>query len=555
MLNEIPPSTLYRKLSYLIIDDFDQFRISLQKQLESLGATKIVSVATAQEAISKCQFEYFDVIICDFNLGPGMNGQHILESLRANKRLKNTHLFIMLSAETARDVVLGAREHEPDGYIAKPITRATLETRLNALQLQQAHFKNINRELDLDNYSKAVTLCFQLMEVEPKYRAKCLRMIADLYRKMGDLASAEKTYKDVLKSRELPWARLGLGQVYLQAHRFNEAKNCFTRVLNEHNNLTEAYDGLALAHLKLNEHEAAQKVLEHACKLSPRLVSRQELLGRISIDNQNLETASKAYRQAKNYGKHSIHANSSTCFELSKCLSELSRNNQDGRSIRYAEEALNTLNYAKSRFRLSISQDITSKLIEARVYSSLNNEEQAKNSLELAKDAMSEQLDEPSLNIELAKTLYQLGQKDESQELLVKITSDANLSTNAMREAQSLIDEPEDLVVKKKARNFNKNAIALADSENYQEAIQSFLSAIALTPQHAALNLNFAQVCLDQYHKQQEEQLLNNVEEALRRLEHLPPSHHQFKRLRYVYKKFLQVSKRQLTLNNLESTF
>ena len=105
--------------------------------LSSFGAYHVDMASSSEEAMDKCRFNFYDIILCDFNLGQGKNGQQILEALKVSKRIKHVHLFIMITAETAKDVVLGAREYQPDAYIAKPITRTVLETRLGHLIKQQ----------------------------------------------------------------------------------------------------------------------------------------------------------------------------------------------------------------------------------------------------------------------------------------------------------------------------------------------------------------------------------------------------------------------------------
>ncbi|KZZ59631.1 hypothetical protein A3760_27480 [Oleiphilus sp. HI0122] len=142
----------------MIIDDFENFRTSLRLMLTSFGAAFVDTVANAEQALNQSKYESYDVMLCDFNLGEGKNGQQILEELRIKKKLKRTHLFIMITADTSKEAVLGTREFQPDAYVAKPVTRNMLEERLTQLLVQQRALKPINREIDLENYAKAISL-------------------------------------------------------------------------------------------------------------------------------------------------------------------------------------------------------------------------------------------------------------------------------------------------------------------------------------------------------------------------------------------------------------
>ena len=89
---------LYKNLKVLIVDDFNSFRMTLNKIMYDLGFRQIDGVASGDEASALCAKGHYDLILCDYNLGQGKNGQQLLEELRINKRLKAEDVFILLSA-------------------------------------------------------------------------------------------------------------------------------------------------------------------------------------------------------------------------------------------------------------------------------------------------------------------------------------------------------------------------------------------------------------------------------------------------------------------------
>lgn len=53
----------------LIIEDQRPFLLLLRGLLNAMGASKVVTKATAEQSISECKKNKFDVILCDLHLG------------------------------------------------------------------------------------------------------------------------------------------------------------------------------------------------------------------------------------------------------------------------------------------------------------------------------------------------------------------------------------------------------------------------------------------------------------------------------------------------------
>ncbi|WP_156490400.1 response regulator, partial [Oleiphilus sp. HI0086] len=130
---QIQLAKYYRNLRFLVVDDFENFRLSIRQMIRAFGVESIEVAGNGEDAVARCEHEEFDIILCDYNLGPGKSGQQVLEELRHNKILKHTGIFILITAETSKDMVMGALEYLPDGYITKPITKAVLQKRLDAM--------------------------------------------------------------------------------------------------------------------------------------------------------------------------------------------------------------------------------------------------------------------------------------------------------------------------------------------------------------------------------------------------------------------------------------
>ncbi len=504
--------------------------------LSSFGAYHVDMAGSAEDAMDKCRFNFYDIILCDFNLGHGKNGQQILEALKVSKRIKHTHLFIMITAETAKDVVLGAREYQPDAYIAKPITRTVLEKRLGQLIKQQKILKPINKEIDLENYAKAISLCHAELDLKTKYQSWCYQTLGRLYLKLGDAANAIKIYETVLKNRELPWALLGLGQAYFVNQNYEISIEKFESALKLNPNLVEAYDGLAECYLKLNQLKPAQDSLYKAVSLSPRMVPRHEKLGSISQRNQDIEMATQAYRQAIKFGEHSIHDKVDNYLNLGRSLSEWCEGDQSQDGQDRANEAIDILETLTNKFSLNENACINATLIEARVYQGQNQEELAEKKLHQAECIIEDENLTSEVGIEFAKTLYSMNYPNRAEKLLIELAKKFEEDPEILLQIESLLDEPESLIARKQAKELNKTGIKAFEQGNLQTAIESIEKALSFTPKHAALNLNLVQVLIKLYETNQDRNSLEKAQACLARIEHIPEQHNQFKRMKHLVK-------------------
>jgi tetratricopeptide (TPR) repeat protein len=519
---------------FLIIDDFENFRTSLRLMLTSFGAAFVDTVANAEQALNQSKYESYDVILCDFNLGEGKNGQQILEELRIKKKLKRTHLFIMITADTSKEAVLGTREFQPDAYVAKPVTRNMLEERLTQLLVQQRALKPINREIDLENYAKAISLCQQEVDKESRYRSWCLQTMADLYRKMGDSSSAQKIYSEVLSNRPIDWAKIGLAKTLFDTNQYEEAKNVFSSVIERSPFLVEAYEGISDSCVRLGQKKEAQKALQEAVSISPRMVQRQSKLASLCVENNDLNAASDAFRKAVAFGEGTVHETPDLYLNFGRCLSDLALGDTTDKQASLASEANVQLETVIDKFYFEEESCHCANLVKARVLIGQGKLDDALELIEEVQALTDMNKLSAELGIEMSRSLYTSGKQDDAQKILIDLSQRFENDPSALAKIEAVLDEPEPLEVRVKAKSLNKTGIQLFESGQLVEAIESFSSAAALTPKHAALNLNLAQVALRLHQQDPSANALGVVEECVNRIQHIPKQHKQYRRLQHI---------------------
>ncbi|MAA63522.1 MAG: hypothetical protein CL581_01910 [Alteromonadaceae bacterium] len=521
------------KLRFLIIDDFESFRLSMRQILRSLGAEHIEVCGNGATALQRCTYENFDVVLCDFNLGTGKNGQHVLEELRHRKLIKCTSLFIMVTAETSKEMVMGAREHQPDAYLSKPINQAMMAQRMSALILQRTTLAPINREIDLENFPAAVSLCVQMLPQQPRYKTWILKTLSDLYFRMGDFNHARQVCEDVLQVRDIPWARLGLANTYIAEQRYDEASSILQSLIANQPDYVEAYDAFARSLAAQGKLAAAQRILERAAERSPHAILRQQQLARIASDNQDIAAASQAWRRTIELGKHSIHDSATHYLELARSLSELCEDDESEQGQAFASEASTTLLALQRRFKEDQNACTRATLIQARVHAGQQQTGDAEALLEGVLPADPVNTMETDVSLELAQTLYALKRSSEAEAILAELAQRHTDEPDIQHKIEALLDEPVSFKKKMSARQLNKQGIAAFEQDNPEAAAKAFREALTFVPNHAALNLNLIQVRLSQgAGKPGTKEWIQECKGCIEALNSLPDGHRQYKRFR-----------------------
>lgn len=529
----------FHKLSYLVIDDFENFRLSLRQMLRSCGADQIELVGNAAQAIKHCTYNHVDVVLCDYNLGEGRNGQHVLEELRHKKLLRRSSLFLMVTAETSKQMVMGARENQPDGYLTKPINRAMLEQRLITLIEQRNALLPINREIDRENYPEAISLCLQALPRQPRHKTWLLKTLGDLYYRLGDLSHAAKVFDDVLQQRELPWALLGRSRILLANRHHDRAVDTLKQLIERHPDYMEAYDLLAEGLQQQGKLTDAQRVLEQASAHSPNALLRQKHLAHLAEANQDMETATDAWRRTVALGSHSIHDSADHYLALGKGLSELSEDQDDTQAEQHAKEALAILQTMEKRFAEEPELGLRSRIVQCRIHHSQGHRRDAEVLLKgLRSEFEGNTSVDPETCLDYAKTLFRTGNSDEARALLGRLAQVHSDQPALLQRIEALLDEPVGFRQKLKARSLNHDGITAFEAGDLRAAVEAFDEALAVVPQHAALNLNLLQVLLKLRESgHTDPSLVQRCQDSLSRLESLPEQHRQYRRYLALKKK------------------
>lgn len=116
-------------ISFLVLEDMDNLRLQMVKDLKSIGVLgKIYEAPNVQAAIQICSTEEIGFVISDWNLPDG-NGHDFLKKLRKVERYKKTP-FIMCTTNSEINFFLEAIASGANDYLVKPWTAAELKKKV-----------------------------------------------------------------------------------------------------------------------------------------------------------------------------------------------------------------------------------------------------------------------------------------------------------------------------------------------------------------------------------------------------------------------------------------
>jgi two-component system chemotaxis response regulator CheY len=126
--------TINSKSHILVVDDSRAMRSIVRKLLTQLGYTDVDEAPDGAAALEKMNEKLFDLVISDWNMDP-MNGQALLERVRANKKFENLP-FIMMTAQSDPDKIIDAKYAGVSSFISKPFSAEALQAKISKINAE-----------------------------------------------------------------------------------------------------------------------------------------------------------------------------------------------------------------------------------------------------------------------------------------------------------------------------------------------------------------------------------------------------------------------------------
>jgi DNA-binding response OmpR family regulator len=306
----------------LIVDRHPPARDALRMMLGNLGITKVHGAGSGQEVLRQTAGNAFDIILSDYMLEDGRDGQQLLEELRLQRLVPLSTIFIVVTGERNYRNVVGVAELTPDDYLIKPFTTEQLLTRLGRALYRKDRLARILRNLDAGAYQLALSACDELIGHANEFLLEATRLKGAILDTLGRYEDAETLYREILVARPLPWARMGLAEVLMAKGKLGEAEELARSVVNEHKHFLAAHDFLAKILAAAGRLDDAQLVATEAAQISPHNTLRQRSVGTIALRNGDLDAAERAYQNVLTRARRSAVSTVDDYVNLSRVLLE-----------------------------------------------------------------------------------------------------------------------------------------------------------------------------------------------------------------------------------------
>lgn len=319
---------------------------------------------------------------------------------------------------------------------------------------------------------------------------------ADLAIKVGDFNIATTIYQEILKQREIFWARLGTGIVALFQNNIDQAIEIFQKLIDQNPMLMESYDWLAKSYEALGRITKAEETLNQATEISPHSLIRQKKLAVLADRTGHLDIAEKAYLAVIDLGKYSVHKSPGDFSGLAKVYSKKNT----------LQQALNTLNELRQQFINDPEAELRAVLLETEIYQKLDDNKQSQQAFKKI-EQLQHQLKNnipKALLLDIAKACYLNNNDKQADKIILSLIhnhiDDINFLDGILQMQNSIGHTNDSSILIQQTRKeltaINNQGLKLFQQGKLQEACAVFEQAIEKTPHNKMIILNMLKITL-----------------------------------------------------------
>jgi len=290
----------------LVIDDQQQMRQIIRESLYRLGIRNVVMAGTAQEALKSMGSDTIDLVLSDYNLGAGTDGQQLLEAARSSRLLSPLAPWIFITANSIRSDVMAAGDYTPDGYIIKPFADQLLAKYIEAVSARKAALAPLLVAVDAKKWEDVLDIAETYTRRTDALRVEGIKQKAQAQMKLGRFDEASQTYGGALQlSSELPWASLGRAQALRALGNNDLARTVLDQLIVSRPDYAAAYDTLLDIVEEQGDQDAALATARAVADLIPN-AKRKIKLGTVALGAGQADVAVKALEQAVSKNRNSL---------------------------------------------------------------------------------------------------------------------------------------------------------------------------------------------------------------------------------------------------------
>ena len=486
----------FNNIRVLVADDFSSFRTTIGSMLNKLGVMQVENASTAKEAIELCRVKTFDVVLCDHELGAGRTGQHVLEELRHCQLLPLTSVFVLVSADVSRDVVMSAYDCQPDDYLAKPINGQMLEKRLTRLLNQRAPLKPALESIEAGDQRSAIIHLTDLAISGGRSALPAQKLLGELFIESNQLDKAEKLYAKALEVKSLDWAKLGMARVKQLQGELASSQQDLQEIIDDNPLYLPAYDSLVDNYERQGEPKKVIEVVQRSAEVSPNSILRQKKLAHLAEQGGDVRTACRALKKALKLGEKSVHGSMDDALHLGRIVAKAPDSILEDDPF-LLNETINAIHSARDHFDCGEKESIQMGFVEGRIHLKSGNQDKAHSVISHYED-MCVLLEDNDIDIDIERihALHDIGEHEQADILLRKLLQQYAYDQDALEKLDALLNEPVSEANKSMVAKINREGIDLYNQNLFDEALMCFDKARRSFPKHVGIQLNIVQTLL-----------------------------------------------------------
>ena len=475
------------RMRVLLVDRHTTARNSLRIILSTLGVSSVHSAGTTAEVLRQVRAYSFDIILADYHLDDGRDGQQLLEELRHKHLISLGTVYMLITAERGYHNVVSVAELAPDDYLIKPFTGDQLQIRLSRAIYKKRFFERVFEELDNGAYEDALATCETLLGKEELFFYDTLRFKGEILNVLGRFDEAEAVYREVLEHATVPWARMGLALSLRGRGELEEAEALGVAVVEEFPEYLAAYDFVAGVREERGQLEDAQQILQKAAEISPNNSTRQRLVGDIAVRNNDPDAAERAYGKVLERHRGSSQTDIDDYTNLARVMIE---NGHTDAARRVTQELRRDRRGSRPGELAALVMDSLCAEIEGEPDKASKALERALALRKTIEDsAESKQLSQ-KVSVDLAYACLNSGNEEAAQEILGKVAAENHEDRNVIAQIQGVFLKTgkeaigRDLLEKvgREIVELNNQGVMAARSGDLERSVEMLIQAAERVP-------------------------------------------------------------------------
>ncbi|MEY4590496.1 MAG: hypothetical protein RL497_2572 [Pseudomonadota bacterium] len=485
----------YGSLRCLVVDDFGNFRSTLAGMLAKMGLSQVDQASNVNGLIAACEKRQYDVILSDYDLGAGRNGQRGLEELRHRRLIDKRCLFMLVSGNASKEAVLATYDNDPDDYLSKPFTAKVLHQRLERLLAQRQALMPVYKALDNSDIPRAVFLLTEMSIANNRHSIAAQKSLGRLFIEQGELDKAERVFSLSLQTRPLDWARLGMARVKALRGERGLAEEWMEQIISDSPLFLPAYDALADNCAHSGRRQVEQATVQKAVDISPMSILRLKRLAEVAQVNGDWPTALHAWRRVIKLGEESVHAQARDGIQFARAAAGALQHSTANEPA-LIQEAMQMLGATRDRFLLPVAEQLQADLLLGRLLAMEGKLEHAQSQIsDVERTIEQENIRDVDTDIERAYAKLAIGEKEEAEALIDSLLQTYAYDQEALEKLDKLLSEPVSESNRSLVAQINREGIELYNQGQYDQALNAFAQARGLFPNHLGIQLNVLQ-CL-----------------------------------------------------------